>query len=593
MNSTNKDQSNANLRAIRIANTASSLTSQSKIGTTPTPTTQKRKRLNLTASARLRIALEKSESQNAVSSVVMHTIERGLKGPARQGKSQLDTIFDQVLGRHPVISRALLKRLVNDWNAIPATIRDRVSPSRLRKLDPAQPLHKQTVEVTFRDVVHMKLSRPSMTLDRSWDKAEKNVDTALILHPMPWLVSNEPVVSSIDPASTSGYVPGQTVTVHGFNFSKEKSNNTIVIYNKLGKGKAEWKRVTPTGATTLAMKLKLPNDIEPGQHFIKIEVKKKAGTVLVTNKFTDLLIKTPVPPPPKITSIFPANSKVGQEIVISGDDFDFGESYVYAYFVPLEGQPLKPPNSVGTINGEEAGWSFGYPIGPGQVKFVIPDTLFAGNYRVAVYNAGRGASNWVDYHVSAHRYKVNFTQITCKDESDPEAGFVSGDDEIVAAWMVVGDTSAWNKLSTTYDGFSDNTVKAFNGTDQSVFMVDGSQGDVNQVLAISTSLFEWDSGDVASANQAVGFVGELAAKILAYIYGPQTGATVEEIVPFIQQLVSWLGGNPDHLGQRDLYFSSRDLLIMTTNSKTRTETLHFDNSDTTGSYALTYEIHRE
>lgn len=552
------------------------------------PTAQKNKRMNLTPAARLRTALEKSSGQNAVIPVVMHTMERGLKGPARQGKSQIDAIFDQVLKRHPGVSKALLQKFVTDWNAIPATIRERISPLTLRKLDPAQPLQQQMLKVTFRESVNMKLSRPSMTLDRSWAKAQQN--TVDKFNQVTW-VSPEPVVSKIDPSSSpSGYSPGQTVAIHGFNFSKEKTNNTIVIYKKLGNSKAEWKRLTPTLATGLTMEAKLPNDIAPGQHFIKIEVKKATGKVEVTKKFTDLLIKTPPPPAPKITSISPANSKPGQEIVIAGNNFNYAEAYVYAYFVPLEGQPLEPYNSVGEINGEKAGWSFGYPIGSGQVKFKIPDTLFAGKYRVAIHNAGNGASNWVDYTVSPHRYKVNFTQIMCKDESDPEAW---GGDEIVAAWMVVGDTSAWNKLSTEYEDFDDNTVKAFNGTDQSVFMVDGSQGDVKQVLAISTLLFEWDSGDVASANQAVGFVGDLASKILAYIYGPQAGAAVEEIVPFIQQLVSWLGGNPDLLGRRDLYFSARDLLIITAQSGKKSGTLHFDNSDGTGSYALTYDIYRE
>ena len=592
-------QGNANSGAVtKKTNPApgQSQTNQGQTVTTSTPVAKSGKKSNLTPATRLRLALEKSKSQSALLPVAMHTLERGLKGPSRKGNSALDAIFDQVLKRHPGVSKALLQKLVTDWNALPATTRDSVSPPALRKLDAAQPLQMQTLKPTFMNVVTTNLSKPSLTLDRSWAKVQQNTlgeaKTAQPLRRVPWMISPEPVVSRLEPsAPAGGYSPGQSVTVRGYNFSKDKAANTVVIYKKLGNSKAEWKRLAPTLATGLAMEVKLPADIAPGQHFIKLEVKKATGKVEVSKHFTDLPIKTPPPPAPKITGISPPDFKPGQDIVISGSNFNFGSAYVYAYFKPLEGQPLEPYNSVSEINGEKAGWSLAKVLGPGQVQVEIPETLFPGKYIVAVNNANTGLTNWVEYDVRPHRFKVNFTQIACKDESDPEGW--GGSDEVVAAWLVVGDTFAWNKLSTEYEGFDDGTVKAFHGTDQSVFMVDGSQKEVSQVLAISTLLFEWDSGDVKSANQAIGFVGDLAAAILSYIYGPKAGAIVQEVVPYIQQVVAWLGGNPDNLGRRDLYFSAYDLYHMTAQSKKYVGELNFDNNDDTGSYRLTYEVYRE
>ena len=69
---------------------------------------------------------------------------------------------------------------------------------------------------------------------------------------------------------------------------------------------------------------------------------------------------------------------------------------------------------------------------------------------------------------------------------------------------MAADEYGWLKSSTEYTGFDDGDDDWFNTTDKSVFPVKGGSSEVRRLLAISTTLYEWDAGDAASLGKNAG-----------------------------------------------------------------------------------------
>jgi hypothetical protein len=103
------------------------------------PVTQATKKKGLVPARRLEMALQKSQEPDTLLPVLMHTIERGLRGSRRSGSSELDRIFDRVIQRHPEVDRRLLQNLVTDYRALPASVRARGLPRRYSKPRPCAP----------------------------------------------------------------------------------------------------------------------------------------------------------------------------------------------------------------------------------------------------------------------------------------------------------------------------------------------------------------------------------------------------------------------------------------------------------------------
>jgi len=163
----------------------------------------------------------------------------------------------------------------------------------------------------------------------------------------------------------------------------------------------------------------------------------------------------------------------------------------------------------------------------------------------------------------------------------------------VTTWVVARDTEVWAKNTGEYGELDDGEEQSYKTGDRTAFMPSGGPGEVKSLLAVSVSLYEWDAGDARAASAVVGFIGDLAKEILNAMGKVEWAKLVAALTPLVQKVISWLGGNPDALGTRNLTWSALDLLQATDNPQKRfSGKLEFHNSSDTGSYDVTYEVIR-
>lgn len=559
----------------------------------PTGQKEQPKKQQFTRTQRLQRALQRDSQSAVLFAAAMHTIERGTLLPANQRTSQFDRLFDETLKRHPGVSRQMLQQLVTDYKALPPTIRRTGVPASLTDLNVSKPLNANALNAAIRSTLPAVQS-PSFT------RAENGSGSATVTKDGPVTVGAivkpelleamlTPAIASIEPSSSKGYDPKQTITLVGQNFSPTKSEDKIVIFKELvGGNKGEFTSLTPSVASIQAMEMVIPGNITPGHYFLQVNVTREGKNY--QSNFADLYIKSPPPPSPVIQAISPNPQYPGRQILIKGQNLKNGSSIAGVWFKPMENQPLA---SYVILKGEKVGFAIGKVLNATQIDVTIPPTLMAGKYRIVIEAPGAGMSQWFEYEVRAFQYQVNFTKIKCIDESDPEW---SGGDEVVVVWVIVGDNTAYAKSTgdhKNYINFDDGDEDSFYPSDRTVFLPSGGPGDVKKVLAINTTLYEWDAGDVKAVNEVIGFVGDLGEKILTGTGQVEWAIVVKLLTPIVQKVVAWVGGNPDHLGDRRLAWSALDLLELTDNPDSRfTGNLDFNNSDDDGSYRISYEVIR-
>ncbi|MDW8320543.1 MAG: IPT/TIG domain-containing protein [Armatimonadota bacterium] len=394
-----------------------------------------------------------------------------------------------------------------------------------------------------------------------------------------------PHIVRIEPPATTGYEAGQKLTLIGWGFSPNKTDNTIRLFKTLvGGSQGELTTMHPSVCSTEVIEFNLPSRMEPGQYAVQVSVKKDSG-VVDTNR-VEFSIKSPPPPAPVIDSIAPSQYP-GRKAIITGRNFQkTSNPMLGVWFLPMDEQPLV--NYV-MFEGEKAAFTLGNVLSDTQMEITIPNTLLPGNYQVVTAVGGQ-VSNRLVYPVRAYRYQVNFLKLRCVDESDPERW---GSDEVVTTWVIARDTEAWAKNTGEYGDMDDGDERNYAPGDRVVFLPGAGPGEVKMVLAIGTSLYEWDAGDVKAANQVIGFVADLATRLLNYFGMKSIGEIVQALKGVVQKLISWLGGDPDHLGTRYIAWTALDLLQATNNPQRRfTGTLQFRNNDDTGSYDVIYEVIR-
>lgn len=554
----------------------------------PAPAGQATKKKGLAPAKRLEMALQKSQEPDALLPVLMHTIERGLQGSRRNGSSELDRIFDEVIRRHPEVDRRLLQNLVADYRALPASVRTRGLPPALANLDPARPIDAPTIQTVGRLVLETRRTVPfrlQMPPSKQVNVAEYITANVGAANLPSGIDMTKPHIVRISPATTTGYEAGQKLTLLGWGFSANKADNTIRIFKTLAGGsQGELTTLRPSVCSASAMEFNLPSPMDAGQYAVQVSVRTGRG-VEDTNK-VDFTIKTPPPPAPVLDSIAPSQYP-GRRAIITGRNFLKTPAPIPGvYFLPLDEQPLV---SYVTFEGEKAGFTLGKVLSDTQMEITIPSTLLPGNYQVIIA-INDGVSNRMVYPVRAFRYQVNFTKLRCVDESNPEW---AGSDEIVTTWVVARDTEVWAKNTGEYGGFDDGDEQSYKVGDRTVFLPSGGPAEVKSLLAISTSLYEWDAGDADAASKVIGFIGDLAKTVLNAMGKVEWAKIVGALTPLVQKVISWLGGDPDDLGTRNLAWSALELLQATDNAQRRlTGTLDFRNSGDTGSYQVTYEVIR-
>lgn len=548
------------------------------------------KKRGLSPVQRLELVFQKEQEPDVLTPIVMHTIERGLQGSRRSGFSELDRIFDQVLQRHPEVDKQLLQQLVADYRSLPASVRSRGLPAPLTNLDASRPIAPAALQsvrqmvLAPRSGLPFRITIPASKQQTLREFVVSHVGAGNLPAGMGDLVVR-PHLVRIEPATTTGYDAGQKLTLIGWGFSANKADNTIRLFKTLAGGsQGELTTLRPSVCSTQAIEFHLPAPMEPGQYAVQVSVKTSKG-VEDTNRVR-FSVRQPPPPAPVIDSIAPSQYP-GRKAIVTGRNFlKTPNPTPGVWFLPLDEQPLA---SYVMFEGEKAAFTLGRVLSDNQMEVTIPEILLPGNYQV-VMAIGDRVSNRLVYPVRAYRYQVNFLKLRCVDESDPEW---MGSDEVVTTWVIARDTEVWAKNTGEYGNFDDGDEQSYKTGDRTVFLPGAGPGEVRQVLAVSTSLYEWDAGDASAANTVVGFVGDLAAQILNTFGKVELAAVVKALTPLVQKLISWLGGDPDPLGTRNLGWSALELLQATNNAQRRfTGKLEFRNNDDTGSYEVTYEVIR-
>lgn len=565
------------------------------------------------------------EEPNPLIPLIMHTIERGLQGNARQDLSDVDQIFDRAMSQRNV-SQEALQQIVNNYRALPEPMRATITAPVA--LDASKSL-------TLRD---------ASKIVSGWKKV---IRVPKLLIP--------PQITGLAPVSEYGYKPGEIIKLLGNGFSSDPAANKVILTWKTSPvdeppQTTDYKTLTPIKASSQELEVKLPvqfgSELFPsvwsGSNFIRVEttwldsVTKKKQT-LVSAKFPFKPYQEPPAPPkylelarPEIVSLSPGSQLPGRRLLIEGKNIGAAKilkgegqgtfvdsDYKFSVeLIPQEGSKTGVKLTAKILVKSSSNSN-------GQLEVLLPKNLIPNtywlnivaerqptivigsptgvykNFEGEVLEGGKYVCRSIAqlYEVRAFHYKVTFKTIHCIDESDPEKslGANTFHDQIVTFWGIGADTQLWSKNSGKYGGFDDGETQSYRLVDDSVFNTDGSFGEVKVGLAISTFLYEWDEGDIQAAQSVLGLVQDIG-KEMGKVPDP-TVAAIGQITSMVAQAVSLavslLDDGPDPLGQRNLRWSTLDLQTQTDNpQRSFSGQLEFLNSDDEGSYSVTYQVER-
>jgi hypothetical protein len=534
------------------------------------------KRPPLESKLRLQKALQADPETADMLRVVAQALAEGMEN----GGGPAGRLAQNALRRHPGADREALRKFIADVGSVetPPNARTR----SLRVGDVSSPLSESVlanVRGSYLRGVGRGMQRgPAINPNvvRAGLKLSKELVERL----------NHPCITKIDPRSSQGYRAGQRLSFYGWKFSPDRAGNSLVLMKVLGNGSlGERARFAPAVSSESAMEAVLPGDLEPGQYQLKVVVKR--GGLIDESPLVLLPIQSPPPPEPALASLSPGTLTPGREAVATGANYTKQiNRLAFVMLAPMEGQEL--PFSV-KVDGKDCLSVMGKVLNDTQLSFALPRVMQPGRYRLAVH-VGGVFSPWVVVDVSPLQYRVRFTQIHCLDESDPEW---AGHDEVFTAWCIVADGVARAKSvgdHTEYYNWDDGDWDRYYPDDQNVFP-EGDNGSVRQALAISTSLFEWDAGDMKKVNEVIGVISEVTQAILKYTGDVEWAELVKALTPVVQKLVTWFGGNPDPLGTQFVGWSAMDLAALTDNPERKFGgKLSFLNNDDTGSYEVFFEV---
>jgi len=515
----------------------------------------------LTPTERMTIALQRLDKENPFIPVLVHAIERHLQGAT--DKSEIDRALEESLRRHPVVSRDMLQKFVNDYKQVPEPIRMRITPVQLRNLSVTRKLEISTLATAVRKLSVAKQPSPL-------------IQPVIVgkLRPL-----TNPAITRLEPDSRRSYRAGDTIDIIGQRFAPDRSKNRVHILIDFHGEKAPLQTLTPTIATSTGLKVTLPK-LNPGQYYLRVESLTKIGDeekeAWKQSNTIDFFVETPPPPKPVITRISPSDQYPGRTVIVQGRNFVPGKE-THLVWDPLDFPPPTgmPQSARATIRSST------------ELSVNLPLLVLPGRYAMRVYITGVGISDSSVYTIKAPKYRVIFTKLKCIDETNPEW---AGSDEIVTVWVVAADEFLWTKQTGEYGDIDDGDERNYNASDRTVFMPNGSAGTVRAALAVATTLYEWDSGDAHAAQEFLGVVGDVANAIASAVGYGWLGQILDAVFDVIGTVVAWLGGDPDNLGRRDLGWTALELQRRTGTAKMFTGTLDFRGRDY--HYQLFYEVHR-
>lgn len=525
---------------------------------------------------RLRRAMATDPGSADMVRLVAQALAEGLAG----GNGPAGRVARASLARHPAADREMLRRFVQDVGSIEPPPNASTKSLRIGQAGVALS-ESQIADVSSRFL--RSLGQPGRSVPIMAPRLAK-LDVKLAQD----LVNRmaHPCITSIDPRVAGGYQPGQRISLYGWKFSPNRTENRLVVYKVMGNGSlGERAQLEPAVCSDTAMEVTLPTDLEPAQYRIKVVV-SRAGLV-DESPLIPLSVASPPPPAPSVSGCAPEKLVPGREVVLNGANFTRqADRTALVYLAPMEGQQL--PFAV-RVGGQDCITAIASVLNDNQATFQLPRVIQPGRYRAAL-SVGGAVSSWSVVDIQPLQYRVRFTQIHCLDESDPER---PGHDEVFTAWCVVRDGFAKAKSvgdHREYYNWDDGDWDQYHPDDQNVFP-DGDDGSVKQGLVIATSLFEWDAGDMKRVNEAIGLIGDVTQAMLKMKGEEKSAEFIKALTPVIQKVVSWCGGDPDPLGTQAVGWTAMELASLTDNPGRRfVGRQEFRNNDSTGSYEVFFEV---
>jgi len=550
---------------------------------------------------------------NPLIPLVMHTIARGVSGFDPGDQSELDKKFARSLQsieprlREKVIAK--LKELTATYNSIPSTVKQRVVPRDLARLKADQPLSRETLERAV-----------SPTVMQSFGKG------LIVMSPAP---KEPPHIDEIQPSSN--LKPGMQITILGSGFALEAKKNVVKVFQKVAPDPdkssifefvADLEPIeTPGQNASKKLSVILPKTLVKGRtHSLKVVLKDDPSAV--SNEVLFDLLSEPMqnailePPNIQLTTtsqqpnkkLFFSGKNVGLATVLKKGNMGVGDKAQLPYTLKAKlhsesnDLPAAPLGGVKILANSPKG---GATDGNGQGEILLPMNLNPGAYMLqftATTNSvfvnfdGTGMtwqSELIPVVILPYKYKVEFTQLTCLDESDE----LSPSDEAMVIWAVIADGfGAQPKMSQEMKNFDGGETQAFAVADRSVFRFDNSAGPIGAGLHIITQLFEVDDIDgVIAAFQIIKTACEAAAIGAApfNIGVAAIAGAAAKVAEAAASLADLIGNEPDSLGTQPLEWTATQLQTQTNNpNKQLSGQLAFINSDATGSWRADFVVTR-
>lgn len=596
----------------------------------------------LTPEARRRRAIANAGRPNPIIPVVIHTLKRGLVSANRGTVGELDRAFDQLMVKVPRRQRAAvlaqLGAIVSGFDGLSDRSRAKLVPREMSVLEETEPLDLRRLHPTIDHLIV-----PAATLGNAGGGLSKTGGGSPIKK-VPGVTSESPVIDAVLPGGSGGIALGKPVKLLGENFFPMVAGNKffnvktrvrIVLSARVKPDPDTAPKIvmvrelqpTSVAADGQSLVFGLPKDAAAGlggtvtAWFVMVHVKSddsERGSNEVEFKLQGVGFKSSLLAGPVNIALSPGEQKPGSKVLVEADNLGAskilspGTGQTKGAFVPTQFSwvefasedaneaPLKAKIEVTKASSATS------PRGQGMVT--VPIKAKPGGHFVRVISAppafaafdNLGMSEVQPFQVTPLSYIVDFHQMQCIDESDPESTvFGNVEDEVFAEWLVIRvPDKAIFKRSSVYDFASDNSTRALLPAERIVFPIENVSGTVSSELIIQTTVYETDAGDVAPVQIALEIVGTLAATTagVSLAFGAAKVAAIAAAVAAVAGAAAalvGLAGGTSTIGGNQLSWTATQLQVDTNNDASAfSGQIEVINSDDVGSYRLLYEVRR-
>jgi hypothetical protein len=483
---------------------------------------------------------------------------------------------------------ASLRKLIDGFGSLPPRTRQRLAPKGLSALDPAKPFTDKAIAALF---------------------AGSTAGGPFAAPTMP------PEITKLAPAPI---VPAKTpLVISGKHFSNVAAKNIVRLIEFVPPPDPDLKTtvkhladLTPSAASTSQLTVTLPHAGMTIGRGYQVQVIRKgddrlsngvgfqygeSGLQITRYQLPSLTLDAKAQQPGK--SILFSGKNLGKALALPKKD----TLRPYTLQAVLLSTTADLPNVTCAVTIVKPS-SLQEPAGQGQL--LIPLKTPPGSYRVqftanmnSVVDQFDGGSVWqsalIPFEVLPYKYRVDFTQLTCLDESNE----ASPSDEVMVIWSAIaGGFGAQAKPSQEMGDIDAGETHPFSAADRTVFRPDNSPGPVSDALVITTQL--WEVDDIANVLAALAATEAACAAVapLAALASPVAGlilAAGSILVGASATFAAIIGNGSEHLGVQKNEWTAVNLQLQTQNPERRfAGQLQFLNADSEGSFAMDFTVSR-